>query len=111
MEKGDMMIESVLCAPAQGAFFYDDQRAIRQGAPLKGILYEGVPSTQGFDAIRMPARALSVGLVLPSGHVAWGDMMSVQYAAAGGREAVFDPERAAALVSNGPLRVRLGQIG
>lgn len=101
------MIKAVLTASAQGAFFYDDQRAIRLGAESRGLLYSGSPVTPGFDAIRMPARALSLGLVLDSGHVAWGDMMSVQYAAAGSREPVFNPDAAKAMLQAGPLYERL----
>jgi hypothetical protein len=61
--------------------------------------YLGGPQTEGFDAIRMPARSLGIGLLLEDGHVAWGDMMSVQYAGAGGRERVFDTASAQALVN------------
>ena len=105
------MIKAVLTASAQGAFFYDDQRAIRLGAKSQGLLYAGTPVTPGFDAIRMPARALSVGLVLASGEIAWGDMMSVQYAAAGSREPVFDPEAAIAMLLSGPLQERFMTLG
>lgn len=84
------MIESVLSVPIQGAFFYDDQAAIRAGRQNDGPVYLGEPLTRGFNAVRMPAHALSVGLRLADGHVAWGDMMCVQYAAAAGREPVLD---------------------
>jgi methylaspartate ammonia-lyase len=93
-----MKIAGVLTAPATGAFFYDDQLAIREGASQDGFLYRGAPRTDGFTAIRMPARALSIGLVLEDDHVVWGDMMGVQYSAGAGRDPVFDPELAAALV-------------
>jgi methylaspartate ammonia-lyase len=83
------LIKNVLSAPALGAFFYDDQRAIRGGAVQEGFLYTGNPQTDGFSSIRMPAEAMSLGLALDDGYVAWGDMMSVQYAGAGGRETVF----------------------
>lgn len=86
------MIESILCVPIQGAFFYDDQAAIRAGRQNDGPIYLGKPLTRGFSAVRMPAHALSIGLRLVDGHVAWGDMMSVQYAAAAGREPVLDIE-------------------
>jgi len=88
------MIKQAICAPGLGAFFYDDQRAIRAGAQMDGFRYLGEPRTPGFHNIRMPAESLGIGLVLDDGYVAWGDMMSVQYAAAGGREAVFSIRRA-----------------
>lgn len=82
-------ITRVLLAPALGGFFNDDQAAIRQGAVRQGQFYQGTPLTSGFDAIRIPAQCLSVGLQLEDGFVAWGDMMSVQYAAAAGRDELF----------------------
>lgn len=88
------MIKNVISAPAVGAFFYDDQLAIRSDALASGFLYSGSPVTKGFSAIRMPAEAMSIGLVLDDSYVAWGDMMSVQYAGAGGREQVFSISKA-----------------
>jgi methylaspartate ammonia-lyase len=93
-----MRIREVLCADALGAYWYDDQAAIRAGAAHDGFDYAGTPVTPGFDRIRMPARALSLGLVLDDGHVAWGDLMTVQYAGAGGREPPFEPARARASI-------------
>jgi len=86
-----MRIENVIYAPARGAFFYDDQAAIRAGREMDGIAYLGEPLTPGFTKVREPARALGIGLVLEDGAVVWGDMVSVQYSGAGGRDPVFDP--------------------
>ena len=93
-----MLIRDVLLADGYGAFYYDDQAAIAAGAEHDGFGYAGQPLTPGFDAVRMPARSLGIGLLLEDGHVAWGDMMTVQYAGAGGREPVFDPVATRALV-------------
>jgi methylaspartate ammonia-lyase len=82
-------ITKVILAPALGAFFYDDQAAIRQGREPDGVAYLGAPVTPGFAAVRIPAAALSVGLVLSNGAIAWGDMVSVQYSGAAGRDPVF----------------------
>lgn len=92
-----LTISEVLLAPAQGAFFYDDQLAIREGVASDGFTYAGKPRTPGFTAIRMPAEALSVGLKLSDGVIVWGDMMSVQYAGAAGRDPVFKTEAIADL--------------
>jgi methylaspartate ammonia-lyase len=94
-----MRIVDVLSADALGAYWHDDQAAIRAGAEQDGFAYAGSPRTPGFHAIRMPARALSIGLVLGDGHVAWGDLLTVQYAGAGGREPPFRPEAARELVA------------
>lgn len=83
-------IKDVVLAPGNGAFFYDDQAAIRAGAASDGFRYIGEPLTPGFDAIRMPALSLGIGLVLPDETIVWGDMMSVQYSGAAGRDPVFN---------------------
>ena len=103
------MITDILTAPTQGAFFYDDAQAIRAGAKQDGLRYAGQPLTLGFSEIRMPAAALGIGLLLDDGYVAWGDMMTVQYSAAAGREPVFNRDRACALL-DGPLRPRLLEL-
>lgn len=85
-----MQIKDVLLAPGSGAFFYDDQAAIRAGASQDGFIYLGEPLTPGFTSIRIPASSLSIGLVLVDDTIVWGDMMSVQYSGAGGRDPLFD---------------------
>lgn len=85
----NLTVSDVLLVPTHGAFFYDDQLAIREGVDGDGFTYKGRPRTPGFSSIRMPAEALSIGLILSDGGVVWGDMMGVQYAGAGGRDPVF----------------------
>lgn len=92
MRAESLTISDVLLVPAHGAFFYDDQLAIREGVVSDGFIYKGKPRTPGFSSIRMPAEALSIGLVLSDGVIVWGDMMSVQYSGAGGRDPVFKTE-------------------
>ncbi|MEI9414035.1 methylaspartate ammonia-lyase [Mesorhizobium sp. Cs1321R2N1] len=94
-----MQIKEVLLAPGNGAFFYDDQAAIRAGAVQDGFVYVGKPLTPGLASIRVPASSLSVGLVLADDIVVWGDMMSVQYSGAGGRDPLFDPRQIKDLTS------------
>ncbi|WMY11020.1 methylaspartate ammonia-lyase [Paraburkholderia phenoliruptrix] len=92
-----LSVTDVFLAPAQGAFFYDDQLAIREGVTSDGFIYQGRPRTPGFSTIRMPAEALSIGLRLSDGVIVWGDMMSVQYAGAAGRDPVFKSDAITAL--------------
>ncbi|MER8912078.1 methylaspartate ammonia-lyase [Mesorhizobium sp. M0854] len=94
-----MQIKDVLLAPGNGAFFYDDQEAIRSGAIQDGFIYIGAPTTPGFESIRIPASSLSVGLVLTDDTVVWGDMMNVQYSGAGGRDPLFDTNQISDLTS------------
>ncbi|RWD45509.1 MAG: methylaspartate ammonia-lyase [Mesorhizobium sp.] len=88
-----MRIKDIVLAPGTGAFFYDDQAAIRAGAKQDGFLYLGKPLTAGMASIRTPATCVSIGLVLADDTIVWGDMMSVQYSGAGGRDPLFDPEK------------------
>jgi methylaspartate ammonia-lyase len=101
-----VQIVDVITAEGLGGFFYDDQAALRSGATQDGFIYRGAAETVGFDSIRVPARSLGIGLVLSDESVVWGDMMSVQYAGAAGRDPVFEPSAAAELV-NRVLRPRL----
>lgn len=84
-----LSIRDVILAPGNGSFFYDDQAAIQAGATRDGFHYLGSPLTCGFTTIRMPSGSLSIGLVLSDDAIVWGDMMSVQYSGAGGRDPVF----------------------
>lgn len=104
-----MKVCDILFAAARGAYWYDDQAAIRQGASRDGFTYAGRALTPGFPQIRIPARAASLGLVLDDGQVAWGDMMTVQYAGAGGRESPFDPEAARRVVERVVMPRLLGR--
>jgi methylaspartate ammonia-lyase len=90
-------IVDVLAAPAAGAFFFDDQAAIKRGAPHDGFAILGAPVTPGFEAVRQPAQAVSVMLCLSDGHVAYGDCVSVQYGGVGGREPVLRSDELVAL--------------
>ncbi|RWD74537.1 methylaspartate ammonia-lyase [Mesorhizobium sp.] len=94
-----MQIKDVLLAPGNGAFFYDDQAAVRSGATPDGFIYVGEPITPGFASIRIPASSLSVGLVLTDETVVWGDMMNVQYSGAGGRDSLFDADQISDMTS------------
>ncbi|MER9764314.1 methylaspartate ammonia-lyase [Mesorhizobium sp. M0138] len=94
-----MQIKDVLLTPGNGAFFYDDQAAIRAGASQDGFVYVGEAVTPEFKSIRVPAASLSVGLVLVDHTVVWGDMMSVQYSGAGGRDPLFETAQISDLTS------------
>ncbi|WP_027056430.1 methylaspartate ammonia-lyase [Mesorhizobium erdmanii] len=94
-----MQIKDVLFAPGNGAFFYDDQAAIRAGAIQDGFIYINEPITPGFVSIRVPAFSLSIGLVLTDDTVVWGDIMGVQYSGAGGRDPLFETAQISDLTS------------
>ena len=83
-----MKIKDIVCAKGMTGFYFDDQRAIKQGAQHDGFNYVGESVTPGFTAIRQPGECVSVMFVLEDGQVAYGDCAAVQYSGAGGR----DPE-------------------
>lgn len=92
-----LKVRDVILAPGNGSFFYDDQAAIRAGVVTDGFRYVGTPRTTGFETIRMPARSVSLGLVLSDDAIVWGDMMSVQYSGTGGRDSLFQTDAISAL--------------
>ncbi|MBN2580678.1 MAG: methylaspartate ammonia-lyase [Pirellulales bacterium] len=84
-----MNIVRALFVPGTAAFFFDDQRAIKGGAPRDGFVYDAAPVTPGFPRVRTAGRSLSVLLVLDDGQIAVGDCAAVQYSGAGGRDPLF----------------------
>jgi methylaspartate ammonia-lyase len=86
-------IERVRAVPTCSGFFFDDQRAIKQGARQDGFAYDGDPVTPGFDAVREAGEALTVELDLSDGRTVSGDCCAVQYSGAGGRDPLFRAER------------------
>ena len=84
-----MKIIDVVCSAGRTGFYFDDQRAIKQGADHDGVFYVGNPVTEGFTAVRQAGESISVMLVLEDGQVAFGDCAAVQYSGAGGRDPLF----------------------
>ena len=84
-----MKIIDVVCSAGRTGFYFDDQRAIKQGAGHDGMFYVGGPVTDGFKAIRQAGESISVMLILEDGQIAYGDCAAVQYSGAGGRDPLF----------------------
>ena len=84
-----MKIIDVICSEGKTGFYFDDQRAIKNGAGHDGFAYVGEPVTPGFTSIRQAGESISVMLVLEDGQVAYGDCAAVQYSGAGGRDPLF----------------------
>ena len=84
-----MKIVDIVCSAGRTGFYFDDPRAIKQGAGHDGIFYVGAPVTEGFRAIRQAGESISVMIVLEDGQVAYGDCAAVQYSGAGGRDPLF----------------------
>lgn len=86
MSESDLVIDQAVAVPVAGGYFFDDQAAIRAGARRDGLRYLGPALTPGFSAVREPAEAVSVMLVLSDGQVVTGDCATVQYSGVAGRE-------------------------
>lgn len=84
-----MKIIDVVCSAGKTGFYFDDQKAIKNGARHDGFAYVGAPETPGFTAIRQAGESISVMLILEDGQVAYGDCAAVQYSGAGGRDPLF----------------------
>lgn len=84
-----MKILDIICSPGRTGFYFDDQRAIKQGAGHDGVFYTGNPVTDGFRAVRQAGESISVMIVLEDGQIAYGDCAAVQYSGAGGRDPLF----------------------
>lgn len=84
-----MKIKDVVLSSGKTGFYFDDQRAIKNGAVHDGFTYLGEPVTDGFTSIRMAGESISVMLILEDGQVAYGDCAAVQYSGAGGRDPLF----------------------
>ncbi|WP_090379345.1 methylaspartate ammonia-lyase [Natronobacterium texcoconense] len=97
-----MKITGIHATPGYAGFFFDDQRAIKQGAQQDGFTYDGEPVTDGFDEIRQAGETLIVDVELEDGSTIRGDCAAVQYSGAGGRDPLFQPEEYAPVVE-GPV--------
>ena len=84
-----MKIIDVVCSAGRTGFYFDDQRAIKQGAGHDGVFYVGAPVTEGFRSVRQAGESISVMIILEDGQIAFGDCAAVQYSGAGGRDPLF----------------------
>ena len=88
-KENNMKIIDVVCSAGRTGFYFDDQRAIKQGAGHDGVFYVGTPVTEGFRSVRQAGESISVMIVLEDGQIAYGDCAAVQYSGAGGRDPLF----------------------
>lgn len=93
-----MKIIDVVSSCGRTGFFFDDQKAIKQGAKADGNFYLGDPVTSGFTRIRQAGESLTIMLVLEDGQVAYGDCCAVQYSGCGGRDPLFLADEFAKIV-------------
>jgi methylaspartate ammonia-lyase len=82
-------IVGVWAVPAVGAYYYDDLAALQARAIPVPARYTAAPVTPGFRAVREVAEAVSVGLQLDDGRLAWGDCVAVEFSGKAGRDPIF----------------------
>ncbi len=87
-------IRAVLAIPVQGAFFYEDLAALRANPTPVSSRYLTGGLTPGYEYVRQPARAVSIGLALDNGQVVWGDCVGTTYGAIAGRAALLQTQSA-----------------
>jgi len=87
-------ITQVLTLPTAGAYFFDDLAALQKKPLPESERYTAQPITPGFHAVREPAEALAVGVVLENGIVGWGECSAVEFSGAAGRDPVFRADTA-----------------
>ena len=83
-------IVDVLAVPAVGGYYWDDLAAL-QARPMplaERYITPGV--SPGFRRVRQVAQAISLGLVLDDGRVAWGDCVAVEFSGKAGRHPILD---------------------
>lgn len=84
-----MKIIDVVLSQGTTGFYFDDQKAIKQGVGHDGFFYTGEPVTPGFTQLRQKGETISIMLILEDGQVAIGECAAVQYSGAGGRDPLF----------------------
>ena len=84
-----MKIIDLICSKGKTGFYFDDQRAIKNGAKSDGFTYRGDAITPGFTNIRQSGESISVMIILEDKQIAYGDCAAVQYSGAGGRDSLF----------------------
>ncbi len=89
MPNPEIRITRVLAIPAVGAGYYEDLAALQADYVALPERFTAPPLTPGFRAVREVAEAVSIGLQMEDGQVAWGDCVAVSYSGRAGREPVF----------------------
>ncbi|MDH7488931.1 MAG: methylaspartate ammonia-lyase [Anaerolineae bacterium] len=91
-------IAHLLVVPSVGGYYCEDLAALQSRPMSVAERYAASGVTPGFRRVREVAEAVSVGLVLDDGHVAWGDCVAVAYSGKAGRWPVFRADEGIAAV-------------
>jgi methylaspartate ammonia-lyase len=94
----EVRITRILAVPAVGAGYYEDLAALQKDYVALAERFTAPAATPGFRAVREVAEAVSIGLVLDGGPVAWGDCVAVSYGVIAGREPPLRTEEGLAAI-------------
>ncbi len=93
-------ITKILAVPAVGAGYYEDLAALQAEHVALPQRFTAPARAPGFRAVREVAEGVSVGIVLDTGHVAWGDCVAVSYSGVAGRDPIFRTGEGLATIQN-----------
>lgn len=82
----EIVIAKVITVATSGSYYFEDLATIRQHRLSMAARYHTPSVGQSYPFVRTPASALSFGLVLSDGQVAWGDITAVSFAGKSGRD-------------------------
>ena len=98
-----MRIESLHASAGIGGYYWRDQEAIARGAPRDGFLYQGSPSTPGFESIIQVSSTVLLTAIADDGRELHGDCATVNHAFRSGRQGLPVAQDLIAL-AEGPLQ-------
>lgn len=84
-----MRIKNVIAVPVSGSYYCEDVSALQDSPLPLADRYFAPAKHPSFKFLREPGEAVSVGVVLENGVVAWGDCVGVAYGGKAGRDPVF----------------------
>ncbi len=93
-------IAKILAVPVVGAGFYEDLAALQAEHVALPQRFTAPAKAPGFRAVREVAEGVSVGIVLDTGQVAWGDCVAVSYSGVAGRDPIFRTQEGLATIQS-----------
>ncbi len=84
-----MKIRELVAVAIEGSYYYEDIETLQQHPTPEAERYTTQARTAGFRRLRETGEAISLGLVLEDGFIAWGDCVGVVYGGKAGRDPIL----------------------
>jgi methylaspartate ammonia-lyase len=84
-----MRIKKIIAVPTITSYYYEDVEALQVKPVPDAERYQHPAKNNSLRFLREPGEAVSVGLLLEDGRLAWGDCVSVADGGKAGRKPVF----------------------